>query len=80
MGGELCFALKCRGSRQRPALRRQCSKCIPGTTYVPAILDIPPHPPQPPSRLPPKNGLSHICSEEVLQILIIHKSGMFQLF
>ncbi|XP_068900422.1 glutamate receptor ionotropic, kainate 2-like isoform X3 [Tenebrio molitor] len=65
MGGELCFALRCRGSRQRPALRRQCSKCLPGATYVPAMLDIPPHPPQPPSRAPPTNGLSaHVCSEE----------------
>ncbi|XP_074042749.1 glutamate receptor ionotropic, kainate 2 isoform X2 [Leptinotarsa decemlineata] len=35
MGSELCFALKCRGSRQRPALRRQCSKCLPDVTYVP---------------------------------------------
>ncbi|PNF31224.1 Glutamate receptor ionotropic, kainate 2, partial [Cryptotermes secundus] len=45
MTEELCFALKCRGSRQRPALKRQCSKCIPGTTYVPAGLELPPHPP-----------------------------------
>ncbi|CAH0547299.1 unnamed protein product [Brassicogethes aeneus] len=58
MGGELCFALRCRGSRQRPALRRQCSKCLPGVTYVPALLDIPPYPPQPPQRNPPSNGLS----------------------
>ncbi|XP_018578369.1 glutamate receptor ionotropic, kainate 2-like isoform X2 [Anoplophora glabripennis] len=58
MGGELCFALRCRGSRQRPALRRQCSKCLPGVTYVPALLDIPPHPPEPPTRAPPSNGLS----------------------
>ncbi|PSN32521.1 Glutamate receptor ionotropic, partial [Blattella germanica] len=29
MTEELCFALRCRGSRQRPALKRQCSKCIP---------------------------------------------------
>ncbi|XP_049819226.1 glutamate receptor ionotropic, kainate 2 isoform X6 [Aethina tumida] len=58
MGGELCFALRCRGSRQRPALKRQCSKCLPGVTYVPALLDIPPHPPQPPQRAPPTNGLS----------------------
>ncbi|XP_044270328.1 glutamate receptor ionotropic, kainate 2-like isoform X2 [Tribolium madens] len=65
MGGELCFALRCRGSRQRPALRRQCSKCLPGATYVPAMLDIPPHPPQPPSRPPPTNGLSvHVCPED----------------
>ncbi|XP_039277732.1 glutamate receptor ionotropic, kainate 2 isoform X16 [Nilaparvata lugens] len=39
---ELCFALRCRGSRQRPALKRQCSKCLPGTTYVPATFDLPP--------------------------------------
>ncbi|XP_069680352.1 glutamate receptor ionotropic, kainate 2-like isoform X2 [Periplaneta americana] len=45
MTEELCFALRCRGSRQRPALKRQCSKCIPGTTYVPAALELPPHPP-----------------------------------
>ncbi|XP_063910073.1 glutamate receptor ionotropic, kainate 2-like isoform X5 [Zophobas morio] len=65
MGGELCFALRCRGSRQRPALRRQCSKCLPGATYVPAMLDIPPHPPQPPTRAPPTNGLSaHVCPED----------------
>ncbi|KAJ8957117.1 hypothetical protein NQ318_007333 [Aromia moschata] len=57
MGGELCFALRCRGSRQRPALRRQCSKCLPGVTYVPALLDIPPHPPLPPTRAPPPDGL-----------------------
>lgn len=44
MAEELCFALRCRGSRQRPALKRQCSKCVPGTTYVPAAFDLP-HPP-----------------------------------
>ncbi|XP_063237627.1 glutamate receptor ionotropic, kainate 2-like [Bacillus rossius redtenbacheri] len=37
MAAELCFALKCRGSRQKPALRRQCSKCVPA-----AALDLPP--------------------------------------
>ncbi|CAH0390022.1 unnamed protein product [Bemisia tabaci] len=40
MAGELCFALRCRGSRQRPALKRQCSKCVPtgsSTTYMPAL-------------------------------------------
>lgn len=41
MGEELRFAVKCRASRQRPALRRQCSKCIPGTTYVPAAMEVP---------------------------------------
>ncbi|XP_076356975.1 glutamate receptor ionotropic, kainate 2-like isoform X2 [Tachypleus tridentatus] len=41
MGEELKFAVRCRGSRRRPALRRQCSKCIPGTTYVPAAMEVP---------------------------------------
>ncbi|GIY87283.1 glutamate receptor ionotropic, kainate 2 [Caerostris darwini] len=42
MAEELRFAVKCRASRQRPALRRQCSKCIPpGATYVPAALEVP---------------------------------------
>ncbi|XP_023228291.1 glutamate receptor ionotropic, kainate 2-like [Centruroides sculpturatus] len=41
MAQELRFAVKCRASRQRPALRRQCSKCIPGTTYVPAAMEVP---------------------------------------
>uniref|UniRef100_A0A8D8YFR0 Glutamate receptor ionotropic, kainate 2 n=1 Tax=Cacopsylla melanoneura TaxID=428564 RepID=A0A8D8YFR0_9HEMI len=27
MTDELCFAIKCRGSRQKPALRRKCSNC-----------------------------------------------------
>ncbi|RWS28884.1 glutamate receptor ionotropic: kainate 2-like protein [Leptotrombidium deliense] len=40
MAEELRFAMKCRASRQRPALRRQCSKCIPGTTYVPNAMDM----------------------------------------
>ncbi|GAB6033600.1 hypothetical protein CHUAL_013605 [Chamberlinius hualienensis] len=41
MAEELRFAVRCRGSQQRPALRRQCTRCIPGTTYVPATMDIP---------------------------------------
>ncbi|XP_071050372.1 glutamate receptor ionotropic, kainate 2-like isoform X10 [Onthophagus taurus] len=69
MGGELCFALRCRGSRQRPALRRQCSKCLPGVTYVPAILDIPINPPQPPRRQPPTNGVNHNYQEEIMHHL-----------
>lgn len=28
MTDELCFAFKCRGSKQRPALQRQCSQCV----------------------------------------------------
>ncbi|KAK8743063.1 hypothetical protein OTU49_001508, partial [Cherax quadricarinatus] len=41
MAEELCFAMRCRGSRQRPALKRQCSRCVPGATYVPAGLEVP---------------------------------------
>lgn len=37
MAEELRFALRCRGSRQRPALKRNCIKCTPGTTYVPGM-------------------------------------------
>ncbi|XP_050301833.1 glutamate receptor ionotropic, kainate 2-like isoform X8 [Anthonomus grandis grandis] len=67
MGGELCFAIRCRGSRQRPALRRQCSKCISGITYVSSPLDIPPHPPQPPARAAPgSNGFSpRVCPSHI---------------
>ena len=36
MAEELKFALKCHGSRQRPALRRGCNKChAPASTHVP---------------------------------------------
>ncbi|KAK3869900.1 hypothetical protein Pcinc_024814 [Petrolisthes cinctipes] len=41
MAEELRFAMKCHGSRQRPALKRNCSRCTPGTTYVPATTDLP---------------------------------------
>ncbi|XP_063879181.1 glutamate receptor ionotropic, kainate 2-like isoform X10 [Scylla paramamosain] len=41
MAEELCFAMRCRGSRQRPALKRQCTRCVPGVTYVPAGLEVP---------------------------------------
>lgn len=38
MAEELRFAVKCHGSRQRPALKRNCAKCSPGqhTTFVPS--------------------------------------------
>ncbi|KAM7341356.1 glutamate receptor ionotropic, kainate 2-like isoform 3-T3 [Cochliomyia hominivorax] len=36
MAEELRFAMHCHASKQRPALRRNCAKCMPGTTYVPA--------------------------------------------
>lgn len=37
MAEELRFAIRCHGSRQRPALKRNCIKCSPGTTYVPGM-------------------------------------------
>lgn len=38
MSEELCFALRCRGSRQRPALKRTCSKCVSvNFAYVPSL-------------------------------------------
>lgn len=40
MAEELRFAMRCHGSRQRPALRRNCSRCTPGTTYVPAATTL----------------------------------------
>lgn len=41
MAEELCFAMRCRGSRQRPALKRHCTRCVPGVTYVPTGLEVP---------------------------------------
>ena len=46
MAEELRFAVKCRASRKRPALRRHCSKCgiisplALNSTYVPTGIDI----------------------------------------
>jgi len=37
MAEELRFAMRCHGSRQKPALRRSCSRCSPEGTYVPAL-------------------------------------------
>ncbi|CAL4124820.1 unnamed protein product, partial [Meganyctiphanes norvegica] len=42
MAEELRFAMRCHGSRQRPALKRNCSRCAPGNTYVPATVNLPP--------------------------------------
>ena len=39
MAEELRFAMRCHGSRQKPALRRSCSRCSPEGTYVPAAVD-----------------------------------------
>ncbi|XP_065349868.1 glutamate receptor ionotropic, kainate 2-like [Cloeon dipterum] len=64
MTDELCFALRCRGSRQRPALKRQCSRCIPSNTYVPAGLDLPPHSSAPNGLQTPKNSLSMTPTKE----------------
>ena len=36
MAEELRFAMRCHGARQRPALRRSCHRCAPGSTYVPS--------------------------------------------
>jgi len=44
MAEELRFAMRCHGSRQKPALRRSCSRCSPEGTYVPSSLDFPPLP------------------------------------
>lgn len=35
MAEELRFAMHCHASKQRPALRRNCAKCMTGATYVP---------------------------------------------
>lgn len=44
MAEELRFAVRCHGSRQRPALKRNCVKCSPGQhTYVPASFGVPQH-------------------------------------
>lgn len=43
MAGEFCFALRCQGTQQKQALKRQCSKCMHGATYVPSLLEIPTH-------------------------------------
>lgn len=41
MAEELRFAVRCHGSRQRPALKRNCTKCSPGgTTYVPTSFGV----------------------------------------
>lgn len=40
MAEELRFAVRCHGSRQRPALKRSCAKCSPGTTYVPGGMGL----------------------------------------
>lgn len=38
MADELRFAVRCHGSRQRPALKRTCVKCNQSTTFVPGTL------------------------------------------
>ncbi|RWS13643.1 Glutamate receptor: ionotropic kainate 2-like protein [Dinothrombium tinctorium] len=43
MTEELMFAMKCRASRQRPVLKRRCSKCFLGSTYVPNGMEVPVH-------------------------------------
>jgi glutamate receptor, ionotropic, invertebrate len=43
MAEELRFAIRCHGSRQRPALKRNCVKCSPAGqhTYVPSSFGLP---------------------------------------
>ncbi|XP_030568194.1 glutamate receptor ionotropic, kainate 2 isoform X1 [Drosophila novamexicana] len=45
MAEELRFAMHCQGSKskssQRPALKRDCIKCAPGSTYVPTNVTMP---------------------------------------
>ncbi|KRG07320.1 uncharacterized protein Dmoj_GI14037, isoform E [Drosophila mojavensis] len=43
MAEELRFAMHCQGSKskQRPALKRDCLKCAPGSTYVPTNVTMP---------------------------------------
>jgi len=45
MAEELRFAIRCHGSRQRPALKRNCVKCSPAgqNTYVPSSFALPHH-------------------------------------
>lgn len=45
MAEELRFAVRCHGSRQRPALKRNCVKCSPAgqNTYVPSSFALPHH-------------------------------------
>ncbi|XP_017853601.1 glutamate receptor ionotropic, kainate 2 isoform X4 [Drosophila busckii] len=43
MAEELCFAMHCQGSKSKPrsALKRDCVKCVPGSTYVPTNVTMP---------------------------------------
>ncbi|XP_037956641.1 glutamate receptor ionotropic, kainate 2 isoform X2 [Teleopsis dalmanni] len=41
MAEELRFAMQCHASKQRPALKRNCMKCTPATTYVPTGVGMP---------------------------------------
>ncbi|KAM8702785.1 hypothetical protein ACLKA7_005143 [Drosophila subpalustris] len=43
MAEELRFAMHCQGSKskQKPALKRDCLKCAPGSTYVPTNVTLP---------------------------------------
>lgn len=67
MADELCFALRCRGSRQRPALKRQCSKCATSASYIPTVPPAP-APPQLPaySSSPAQVRYAHILSYSFL--------------
>jgi len=45
MTEEFCFALRCRGSGQRPAFKRKCSQCITNCSYIKANLELSHHVP-----------------------------------
>lgn len=52
MAEEFCFAVRCRGSGQRPAFKRKCSQCVTHCSYL-REMDIASH------HVPvPANGLS----------------------
>nr|XP_045621985.1 glutamate receptor ionotropic, kainate 2-like [Procambarus clarkii] len=68
MAEELRFALRCHGSRQRPALKRNCQQCVPGTTHVPEGT----------TDLPQANGVSAIlvtCSTHRARVAAEPKSS-----
>ncbi|XP_044736888.1 glutamate receptor ionotropic, kainate 2 [Chrysoperla carnea] len=64
MAEELRFAVRCHGSRQRPALKRACTRCSPGTTYVPAALE-----------LPHINGADEFQDANILPMMDLRKSS-----
>jgi len=56
MTEEFCFALRCRGSGQRPAFKRKCSQCITNCSYIRANLELSHH--------VPTNGINDLVIRE----------------